>query len=443
MNFQKAKPIVTNSRSNVRPRMYYSLPILRLACLIAFFVGVLAIESGCATNLFSDVFKKQDTRLTKGPFLLGVYPDRAALMWETDTEGPCKLYYGEDGRLDKYVESVAQSIQSGEEAVKKLFFIHKVWLEDLEPGRFYDYHVTGPGFEGNIYRFRTVPVKTDEVRFIVYGDSRTRPSVHSKLVKQMKKQKIDFVVHCGDLVTKGEKYEQWGAQFFEPLKGLAESVPVYIAKGNHEGDTGNYEKLLVSKGRKNSFGFDYGPVRYFCADNVSEGLDDEVQLHLIIADAEASDAKWKFVSYHVPSLNFAGHWSAWGYPDALPGLSKAGVDFVLAGHSHIYERFRPIAPPGGSDGSYVTYITTGGGGVYMHEIVPNVYHAVAMKKHHFCLFNIKGNKLTMDTIGIGGRVIDHIEVIKNAGRLDRKYLRLAIPMKQILDFQQMNLYRQD
>jgi len=431
------------SRLNGRSRMSHSLSILRLACLIVILVGILAIKGGCATNTFSDVSRSQDTRLTKGPFLLGVYPDRAALMWETDIEGPCKLYYGIDRKLDKYVESVTETNQIGEEAVKKLVFIHKVWLEDLEPGQFYDYRVTGPGFEDNIYRFRAVPANTDEVRFIVYGDSRTRPSVHRRLVEQMKKRKFDFVVHCGDLVTKGDKYEQWGPQFFEPLKGLAESVPVYIAKGNHEGNNGNYEKLLIPKGRKNSFGFDYGPVHYFCADNVNKDLKDEVRLELIIADAGASDAKWKFVSYHVPSVNFGGHWSAWGYPDVLPGLSKAGVDFVLAGHSHMYERFRPIASPDGADGSYVTYITSGGGGVYMHGIIPNVYHAVTKKEHHFCLFDIKGNKLTMDTIGIDGRVIDHIEVTKNAGRLDKEYLRSAIPMKEMLDLQKKNLHRQN
>ena len=434
---------MTYSKLNSRSRMPHSLSILRLACLIALLAGVLVIESGCATGPFSDMFAKRRTELTKGPFLLGVYPDRAALMWETKTEGPFKLYYGRDGKLDKYVESVPETNQAGEETVKKLVYIHKVWLEDLEPGRFYDYRVTGPGFEDNIYGFRAVPENADEVRFIVYGDSRTRPSVHRRLVKQMKNQKVDFVVNCGDLVTEGDKYEQWGPQFFGPLKGLAETVPVYIARGNHEGNSGNFEKLLVPKGRKNSFGFDCGPVHYFCADNVTEGLEDEARLKLIIADAGASDAKWKFVSYHVPSVNFGGHWSAWGYPDALPGLSKAGVDFVLAGHSHLYERFRPVAPPEGADGSYVTYITSGGGGVFMHGIKPNVYHAAAKKKHHFCLFDIKGNKLTMDTIGIDGRVIDHIEVIKNAGRADKKYLSSAIPMKEMLDFQQMNLHRQD
>ena len=424
-------------------RISRSLSNLRLACLITLLVGFLAFEIACGTDPFSDISAKRHTELTKGPFLLGVYQDRAALMWETETGGACKLYYGMDRDLDKYVESVPETNQAGEKAVKKLVFIHKVWLEDLEPGRFYDYRVTGPGFEDIIYRFRTVPENTDQARFIVYGDSRTRPSVHRRLVEQMKKQKVDFVVHCGDLVTKGDKYEQWGPQYFEPLKGLAETVPVYIAKGNHEGDNGTYEKLLTPNGRKNSFGFDYGPVHYFIADNVTKGLNDEVQLKLIIDDAGASDAKWKFVSYHEPSITFGHHWSAWGYPDAMPGLSKAGVDFVVVGHSHLYERFKPIAPPDGADGNYITYITSGGGGVLMNSAKPSVYHAETIKKHHFCLFDIKGNKLTMDTIDIDGEVIDHIEAIKTAGRLDEKYLRSAIPMEEMVDFQKKNLYRQN
>jgi len=420
-------------------RMSRRKSALRLTCLIVAVFGVLTMTGSCAMG----PLQKQTAGITKGPVLLAVYKDRAALMWETGIEGPCKLYYGGDRKLDRYVESVPETNQAGEEAVKKAVFIHKVWLEDLQAGRTYDYRITGLGFEDKIYTFRTVPASADRVSFIVYGDSRTRPSVHRRLVKQMKKHKVDFVVNCGDLVTKGNKYEQWGPQFFEPLKGLAETVPVYIAKGNHEGDNGNFEKLLMPKGQSNNFGFDYGPVHYFCADNVTEGLKDEVQLELILADARASDAKWKFVSYHVPSVNSGGHWSTWGYPDVLEGLAGAGVDFVLAGHSHIYERFRPVAPPDGTGGNYVTYITSGGGGALMHSIKPDAYHAVTKKKHHFCLFNIDGNKLTMDTIGIDGRLIDHLELTKTAGRLNREYLRTAIPMEEMLAFQRKNLERQD
>ncbi len=49
----------------------------------------------------------------------------------------------------------------------------------------------------------------------------------------------------------------------------------------------------------------------------------------------------------------------------------------------------------------------------------------------------------MDTIDISGRVIDHLELTKTAGGLDKDYLRSAIPMKEMLAFQRKNLDRQD
>ena len=403
-------------------------------CLLISLLGALAVAGGCAT-------------ITNGPVLLRAYQDRAAIMWETNTEGPTTLHYGKDQMLDKHVDSTPEEVRyginiAGAQVIRKTAFIHKVWLEDLEPGQVYKYRADGPEAQSKTYIFHTTPAVTDEVTFIVYGDSRTRRKTHRKLVELMMNQEVDFVVHTGDLVTDGDNYEQWGPQFFNPLRGFADTVPFYIAKGNHEGNKGNYEKLLIPSGEDNSFSFDYGPVHYLCVDNVSKGLNSRKQLSLIAADAGSSRAQWKFVSYHVPSLNFGGHWSTWGYPDALPTLGKAGIDFVLTGHSHQYERFRPIAPPGDTAGSYVTYITCGGGGAPLYGVDRSVYHAGAKKVHHFCLFKIKGNKLTMDAIDIDGNILDHLEVTKtDDGQLNKEYLQTAVPMEEVQAYQDLQRKR--
>jgi len=404
--------------------------ILSRLYLIAALGVILTTAVGCA-------------RVTKGPVLLRVSEDRAALMWETEVEGPGKVLYGQDNSLREKVITEPIRVEYGTN--KKAAFIHKAWLENLEPGRAYNYRVTGPrapilqritkldqsSIQSKVYKFRTVPEDTNEVAFVVYGDSRSHPERHRKIVEQIIKKKVDFVVHSGDLVSSGDRYEQFGPQLFEPIKDLVETVPLYIAKGNHEGNSGNFEKLLIPDGQTNSFGFDYGPLHYFCVDNVSKGLKAEEQLKLIAADARSSEAQWKFVSYHVPSLNFGGHWSAWGHPDALRILSEAGVDFVLTGHSHQYERFRPVAPPPNTEGGYVTHITCGGGGAPSHDVKPCLYHAQAKAIHHFCLFHIKGNKLTMDTIDIDGKIIDHLEITKTDGRLNKQYLWTAVPMAAV------------
>jgi len=421
------------NKSRRTSQVSHNVSILPTLSLIVALAAVLGAGSGCG-------------RITKGPVLLRVNQDRAALMWESNRKGPGKVSYRGDNQRAKHIVTKPEPVQyydrkDAKKVVKKTAFIHKAWLRNLQPGRVYGYCVSVPNRRSKIYRLRTTAANTDGVRFAVYGDSRNDTEIHRKLVKLMIDKKVDFVVNSGDLVNSGNRYEQWGPQFFKPIEDLAENVPIYIAKGNHEGNRGIYEKLLIPPGENNSFGFDYGPVHYFCADNVSKGLKAEEVLKLIATDAAGSKAQWKFVSYHVPSLNFGGHWSAWGYPDALPILAKAGVDFVVAGHSHQYERFWPIAPPGEPGGSYVTYITSGGGGAPLYDINTSDYHACAQKINHVCIFDIQGNKLSMETIGIDGQVIDHLEITKANGSLDKEYIDKAIPMKRVSAHQAANLHR--
>jgi hypothetical protein len=372
-------------------------------------------------------------RITKGPCLLRVYQDRAALMWETDVEGQWGVSCGTPGKHDRFFVSAAEKVTYGGKSAdggSKVAYIHKVWLENLSPGRTYAYRIVGPDVRSDVYRFRTTPARTDEVRFIVYGDSRTQADIHRRLVQQMMKYDVAFVVNDGDLVSTGDNYSLWGPQFFEPLKGLAERVPIYVAKGNHEGRGGNYEKLLVPPGEQNNFEFDYGLVHYFCMDNVSSVTGGDRLVLKAVEDARASKAPWKFVSYHVPSVNFGGHWSDWQQNNALPAFAEAGIDFIVTGHSHQYERFRPIELPGQA-GTCITCITAGGGGAPLYPVEPTDCHAYAQAVYHFCLFHIKGNTLTMTAIDPNGRVFDRLQITKTQGRLDEQYRSTAVPFGDI------------
>lgn len=376
------------------------------------------------------------TNITKGPFLLRTYQTKAAVMWETDAGGSQRLFYGTDQPGEYSVVSTPERVEYDSTellrlTLKKTVFLHKVWLENLVPGQTYNYRIENTGPQSNA--FRTLPADSSKITFVVYGDSRTNPELHKRIVEQIIKTNPDFVVHTGDMAANGNKYEQWGKQFFEPLKGLAESVPVYVVRGNHEGKNGNFEKLFFTSGEKKNFGVQFGPVYYYFADNYSEDLTTEKLLNLIAENVHASGAKWKFVSFHIPALNFSGHNSRWCYPNALPVLAKAGADFVIAGHSHIYERFKPIEPPIHSGANLVTYITTGGGGAPLTKKPHRSnFYAYADSILHFCLFKINGDTLTLDTIDADGNVIDHLEISKTDGKLNKEYLQISVPMAEVL-----------
>jgi predicted phosphodiesterase len=406
---------------NDRNRFYRRL--LRLVCV------TLAV-GGCAHPPQIQLPGPQG-RVTKGPCLLRVDQDRAALMWETDVPGQWGVSCGTPGQKDRHFVSATEKVTyNNRQGGLKTAYVHKVWIEGLLPGRTYAYRLVGPEMQGDVFRFRTVAADANEVRFIVYGDSRGQPVVHRKLVRQMIKCNVDFVVNTGDLVSRGEDYPLWGPQFFDPLKGLMERVPIYAVKGNHEGRSGNYEKLLIPPGEQNSFGFDCGPVHYFCADNVSGDEGAARLFYRIVRDAEGSGAPWKFVSYHVPSVNFGGHWSDWQQGNALSAFANIGVDFVITGHSHQYERFRPVQPAG-QTGGYVTYLTAGGGGAPLYPVEATALHACSGSAYHFCLFHIRGDMLTLDTIDPNGRVIDHVQVVKTNGRVDDAYTSTAVPAGSI------------
>ncbi len=112
-------------------------------------------------------------------------------------------------------------------------------------------------------------------------------------------------------------------------------------------------------------------------------------------------------------------------------LARAGVDFVITGHSHQYERFRPVRPPRGEEGTCVTYITSAGGGAPLYDIRKTAYHAVAEKVHHFCIFEVAGDKLSMKAIDITGRTIDRFELQKSNGKKDPQYLKDAVPLEAV------------
>ena len=147
--------------------------------------------------------------------MLRTYQHTAAVMWESDSNAPQQIRYGTNSSLEQTAESTPEKVEYG---TGKQAFIHKIWLENLQPGQVYNYSIPETAPENKTYYFQTTPAEANEVTFVVYGDSRTDPETHKRIVEQIIKNNPDFVVHTGDLVTNGNHYEQWGKQFFEPLK---------------------------------------------------------------------------------------------------------------------------------------------------------------------------------------------------------------------------------
>jgi hypothetical protein len=140
-----------------------------------------------------------------------------------------------------------------------------------------------------------------------------------------------------------------------------------------------------------------------------------------------SRAPWKIVFLHYPVFNIGGHAAGWGHTNYLPMFHAANVDMVIGGHSHLYERFRPVLPPLGQTGSVITCITTGGGGAELHTSFAHPALVARETTNHYMFFEVTRDSLKAQTMRADGTLIDRFELKKKRGQLPADYIAQAYP----------------
>ncbi|MEN8230008.1 MAG: metallophosphoesterase, partial [Bacteroidota bacterium] len=158
------------------------------------------------------------------------------------------------------------------------------------------------------------------------------------------------------------------------------------------------------------FSFDYGDAHFISLDY--RYPDNKEMTKWFIRDISSSDARWKFVYFHRPAYNLGGHRSTWGrsiWPDLF---SEYQVDIVFAGHSHLYERFFPMQKQHVSGSWPVTYITTGGAGAGLYEVMQHTSLAVAESVNHFVNVDISGDTLNLKAVRNDNSLLDEFTIIK-------------------------------
>jgi predicted phosphodiesterase len=311
-----------------------------------------------------------------------------------------------------------------------VFFVYQATLSGLRSGAEYVYSVELDGRRTTPRRFRTLGGPSEPVRFIAYGDSRSNPKIHRTLAQQFLRQAPDFVLHTGDLVEAGRDYARWSREFFEPVANVADQVPFLSVPGNHEDDLKNYLAYFPIRGSNRWYSFDAGPVHVLALDYHFE-RDTHAQFEFARQDLLASKAPWKVVMVHNPIFNFGGHNSAWGHRHYLPLFYEAQVDLVLSGHSHTYERYRPVTPAGNPNGWPLTAIITAGGGAELHQPWPHPAQAVSLSTNHFTVIEATTNLLKVWAIRTDGAAIDAFEIRKTGGRHSPHYLAQTYPLEWI------------
>jgi hypothetical protein len=329
------------------------------------------------------------------------------VMWETNRRLPGRVEYGPTPDLGRVAVSEEPAL------------LHEVRLEGLQPATAYYYRVRSGSLVSGVHSFRSaLPAGTRRWRMAVYGDSRSNPATHRKVVELIARGRPDLIVHTGDIVANGKNHDSWRKEFFDPLGDLARSVPWVSTIGNHERDSENYFSYMTLPGNEHYFSLPYANADIVCLDSnswIEKGRDSRQFQWLTDHLGKPRPATWTFVVFHHPL--FSAHVTRpinplrWDWAPVF--LDPANhVDGVLTGHDHFYARDYRLGRVAEAPRPGVLFLTTAGGGASLYRTKARDYVAREKPVHHATFFDFDGDRATITAVDITGQEIDRYVLTK-------------------------------
>lgn len=250
----------------------------------------------------------------------------------------------------------------------------------------------------------TLPLKDGSLRFAAIGDTGTGSSKQRELGEVMAQYRasfpFEFVLMMGDNLYGSEKPRDFEKKFAEPYKKLLDNkVKFYAALGNHDlALQVNYEHFNMNG--KEYYRFKKGNVAFYA---LNSNYMDKKQVAWLESELAKDTSKWKVCFFHhAPYSSAKAHGSDKQLREVVePIFVKYGVDVVLTGHDHVYERMKPQKG--------IHYFVTGAGGKLRSGDIDRSSQLTAKaydRDMHFMLFEVIDDQMHFQTITRTGETID-------------------------------------
>jgi predicted MPP superfamily phosphohydrolase len=393
--------------------------------------------------------------LTRGPYLQMGTPTTQVVRWRTDVATDSRV------RLGASPGALTTSVDVGTLATE-----HAIGLTGLAPNTVYYYSVGSTasqlaGGDANHY-FITSPSAgaAEPMRVWVLGDAGTagptginanQTAVRNAYSTFSGGQYTDLILMLGDNAYNDGTDAEYQNAVFNMYGSFLRQSNLWSTIGNHDTAQSTNPNVAtlpyfniftlpaageaggLASGTEKYYSFDFGNIHFVCLDSMTTNRAvDGAMLTWLASDLAANTKPWIIAFWHHPPYSKGSHNSDTETPliemrqNALPILESYGVDLVLSGHSHSYERSKLI---GGHYGPSTTLsadmIKDGGSGrpsesgAYTKPTDPyRAVYAVAGSSGQTSGGTLNHPVMYISLNNLGSMVLD-----VSGDRLDAKFLR--------------------
>ena len=421
--------------------------------------NVLAAEIHQANATSSDISfdleltGSNSVSITRGPYLQSGTPSQITFRWRTNTATDSRVKFGISPAT--LTSSVSDLVSTTEHVVtvpsltgdSKYYYSVGSTTAELAGGDENHFFITSPPLSGQ-----------RPTRIWVVGDSGTADSnaraVRDAYYAFTGTTHTDLWLMLGDNAYNSGTDTEYQAAVFDMYPQMLRKSVLWPTLGNHDTASSSnppsslpYFQMFtlptagqaggVASGTKNYYSYDFGNIHFVCLDSMasSRGAGSPM-LTWLENDLAANTKDWLIAYWHHPPYSKGSHDSdsdsimTQMRANVLPILESYGVDLVLTGHSHSYERSYLLDGHYGTSSTLTAAMKLDSGSGRPAETGAYVKPSLGPHAHQGAVYAVAGSSgqtsggalnhpaMFISLNNLGSMVLD-----VNGAQLDAKFLR--------------------
>lgn len=317
---------------------------------------IVIIASLYGVGRFADVIYGSYQFVPRQPYMVMQTANSITIKWQTSEKETGQVAYGLSPENLNHI--LMENITSDK---------HSITIPKLQECTKYFYSVSSSSLniDNKGRSFSTLCDSATTQRLWVIGDSGKKGEKQTQVYKQMLEyidndfDSLNMWVLLGDNAYKSGTQKQYNEAMFEPYSELLKRFTPWAVIGNHDARRWTFYDIFdfptnaqsggVISGHEEFYSIDNGNLHLVMLDSETINRDSDGDMaKWLRADLKANSKPWVIVAFHTPPYTDGGHKSDSSYDSGgrmqemretfVPIFDEFGVDLVLSGHSHDYER---------------------------------------------------------------------------------------------------------